>query len=413
MKGMGLKNYRLSIAMPRVLPGATGPPNEDGIAFYNRLIDCLIAADITPCVTLYHWDLPLELETEHGGWQSDITAKRFVEYAEVCFERFGDRVKTWITHNEPWCAAVLGYGNGEHAPGRTSTSAAEVYTAGHNILLSHARAVEVYRKKFHPTQNGSIGITLNCNWTEPKPSDDPEKAKLNAEAAERTVLWNLGWFADPIYKGDYPEVMRQRCGDRLPEFTAEEKTLLKGSSDFFGLNHYSTDYAEWDDSGSGHYESHWGTTNTGGFWGDMGVKSSADATWDKTDMGWPIVPWGFRKMLLWIQARYSPQGGIQVTENGCACEPTGATAEAAVDDKARIAYFQGYLEEMHHAIQIGADVRAFYAWSFMDNFEWAYGYTKRFGLVHVDYDTMKRTPKSSSKWFSNVLTSNTLETEEV
>eukprot|EP00752_Nemacystus_decipiens_P017501 g15689.t1 len=405
--------------MPRVLPGATAPPNEDGIAFYNRLIDCLLAADITPCVTLYHWDLPLELQTEHGGWQSLITVQRFVEYAELCFGRFGDRVKTWITHNEPWCAAVLGYGNGEMAPGHTSSSAAEVYMAAHNILISHARAVDTYRKNFQPTQNGVIGITLNCNWTEPTPSDDPETAKKNAEAAERTVVWNLGWFADPVYTGNYPEMMRERCGDRLPEFTAEEKVLLKGSSDFFGLNSYSTDYAEWDESGGGRYESHWGTTNTGGFWGDIGVKSSADAKWEKTDMGWPIVPWGFRKLLLWIQARYSPKGGIQVTENGCAIEPKkavhgapAATADAAVNDTGRIAYFQGYLEEMHYAIQLGADVRAYYAWSFMDNFEWAQGYAKRFGLVHVDYTTLKRTPKSSSKWFSKVLTSNTLEVQD-
>ncbi|CBJ30694.1 Beta-glucosidase, family GH1 [Ectocarpus siliculosus] len=406
MKDMGLKNYRLSIAMPRIFPGGQGPANEEGIAFYNGLIDCLLDAGITPCVTLYHWDLPLELEMEHGGWQNYITVERFLEYAEVCFERFGDRVKSWLTFNEPWCAAVLGYGNGEMAPGCTSSDAVKVYRAGHHMLLGHARAVEIYRKKFRTAQNGVIGVTLNCNWTEPKPSDDPETAKLNAEAAERSVLWNLGWFADPVYKGDYPEVMRNRCGDRLPEFTADEKALLKGSSDFFGLNHYSTDYAE-DDSGPGHYVSHWGTVNTGGFWGDMAVRGSTDPSWAKTDMGWPIVPWGFRKLLLWIQARYSPEGGIQVTENGAAVnEPT---VDLAVDDKARIVYYEGYLKEMHAAIQLGADVRAYYAWSFMDNFEWAYGYSKRFGLVHVDYNTMKRTPKSSLKWFSKVLSTNTLE----
>eukprot|EP00904_Undaria_pinnatifida_P003682 jgi/Undpi1/13314/HiC_scaffold_8.g02975.m1 len=409
MKDMGLKHYRLSIAMPRIFPEGEGPANEDGIAFYNRLIDCLLAADITPTVTLYHWDLPLSLETEHGGWQSDVTSSQFVQYAEVCFDRFGDRVKNWLTFNEPWCSAVLGYGNGEHAPGRVSESAAEVYRAGHNMLLAHARAVDVYRAKFQSSQNGVVGITLNANWTEPVASDDPEQAKVNIEAAERAVVWNLGWFADPVYFGDYPEVMKQRCGDRLPEFTAEEKVLLKGSSDFFGLNHYSTDYGE-DDSGPGQYVSHWGTVNTGGFWGDIAVKGSTDPAWGKTDMGWSIVPWGFRKLLLWIQARYSPKGGIIVTENGTAVnEPT---VEVAMDDNGRIAYFETYIAAMHEAMEQGADVRGYYAWSFMDNFEWACGYTKRFGLVHVDYDTLKRTPKASSKWFQKVLTSNELHIEE-
>ncbi|CAM9954347.1 unnamed protein product [Sphacelaria rigidula] len=409
MKDMGLKHYRLSIAMPRIFPGGQGPANEDGIAFYNRLIDCLLAAGISPTVTLYHWDLPLELETDHGGWQSKITVERFVEYAEVCFQRFGDRVKNWLTFNEPWCTAVLGYGNGEHAPGKTSADASEVYRAGHNILIAHARAVDVYRKTFQPSQGGEIGITLNGNWTEPKRTEDPEQAQRNAEAAERCVLWNLGWFADPVYFGNYPDVMQQRCGDRLPTFTEEEKVLLKGSSDFFGFNHYSTDYAE-DDSGPGRYVSHWGTVNTGGFWGDMAVKGSSDPSWEKTDMDWAIVPWGFRKLLLWIQNRYSPKGGIIVTENGTAVkEPT---VEVAVDDKARISYYQGYVAAMHEAIEQGADVRGYYAWSFMDNFEWAYGYSKRFGLIHVDYETLKRTPKASSKWYKKVIASNQVEVEE-
>ncbi|CAM9215890.1 unnamed protein product [Choristocarpus tenellus] len=405
MKDMGLKHYRLSISWPRIQATGHGPVREDGLVFYDRLIDCLLAAGIEPCITLYHWDLPLALQIEHGGWQGAETANFFVEYARVCFERFGDRVKTWLTFNEPWCSTVLGYGNGEHAPGLFSPDGAAVYMAGHNCLLAHAHTVALYRKEFQPTQGGAIGITLNANWSEPKVSEDSEVTSRNIEAAERSMLWNLGWFADPVYFGDYPEVMRKRCGSRLPKFTEEEKNLLRGSSDFFGLNHYSSDLAE-DDSGPGRYVSHWGTVNSGGFWGDMAVKGSADPTWKRTDMGWSIVPWGFKKLLLWIQRRYCPKGGIVVTENGAAVDEP--SREAAIADTARVEYLESYVAAMHAAIKEGADVRGYFAWSFMDNFEWAFGYSKRFGLVHVDYNTLERTPKSSASWLKRIVVSNQL-----
>lgn len=241
---LGFKAYRFSISWSRVLPDGRrgendGGVNEAGVAFYGSLIDALVAAGIEPIVTLYHWDLPLMLE--HGGdpdepmgWLNKETARAFASYAGLCFERFGDRVKTWITVNEPWCCAALGYCSGEFAPGRSSSPATEPYACAHNLLLGHAFAVEVYDTHFRASQGGKIAITLNMDWKFPK---DPQSVG-DVAATERALDWGLGWFADPVYTGDYPPAMRKTCGERLPAFTPEESALLKGSNDFFGLNSY-------------------------------------------------------------------------------------------------------------------------------------------------------------------------------
>ena len=392
MVNMGLKYYRFSISWPRILPnGFVSDVNEKGIEFYNTLIDMLLANGIEPMVTLYHWDLPLALQVQHDGWlNKDVIVPVFTEYARICFTRFGDRVKYWITLNEPWCSAILGYGTGEHAPGRRHSPDKEPYLAAHSLLLAHANAVSVYRKEFN---NGNIGISLNCDWCEPLPSSDPTQLEMNKEAAERAMLFNLGWFADPIYKGDYPSVMRETCGDRLPTFTAEERELLLNSNDFFGLNHYSSNYFSPGQS-----------KGTNSFFADLNVTTSADPTWDKTDMGWNVVPYGFRKLLQWIHDHYEPKGGILVTENGCAVhEPT---KELAMKDEFRINFYRTYLTELHKAIQNGVDVRGYFAWSFLDNFEWAFGYSKRFGLHWVDYNTQERAPKGSADWFAQVIDAN-------
>ncbi|KAF0683541.1 Aste57867_24398 [Aphanomyces stellatus] len=409
MVKMGLKSYRLSISWPRILPtGLTDHVNEEGIAFYNALIDELLANGITPIVTLYHWDLPLALQTEHDGWlNGKVVVDAFAAYARVCFERFGDRVKNWLTLNEPWCSAVLGHGTGEMAPGRKTHCKTETYLSAHNLLLAHAHAVHVYRTEFQPTQHGEIGITLNCDFREPKPTKDPVAYKQNQEAAERALLFELGWFADPVYFGDYPDVMKQRLGDRLPRFTDAESKLLKGSSDFFGFNHYGTAYAE----PSPDFLNHKPVGHDGIIWEDSGVAISADDKWLKTDMGWNAVPWGFRKLLMWIQARYSPKGGIIVTENGCAVADDDR--HAAEHDTFRVKFYEAYISEMHKAMtEHGVDVRGYYAWSFVDNYEWAFGYTKRFGLHWVDYDTMERMPKASAKWFARVIKANAVPIED-
>jgi len=343
------------------------------------------------------------LQTEHDGWLGgEFIQDAFTKYARVCFERFGDRVKHWLTLNEPWCSALLGYGWGIHAPGRKVHGEVEAYLSAHNLLLAHAKAVDIYRKEFKASQNGRIGITLNCDWREPKPSADPQEFKRNQEAAERSLQFNLGWYADPVYLGDYPEVMKQRVGDRLPKFTDDEKKLIKGSSDFFGLNHYGTGLTE----PTKEFLSGEAPKDKGGFHHDEGIILTADDAWPRTDMGWNVVPWGFEKLLLWIQNRYNPANGILVTENGTAWPDR--TKEEAQQDDFRVEFYKSYITHMHKAIQQGADVRGYFAWSFVDNYEWAEGYEKRFGLHWVDYETQERVPKKSALWFGEVLRSNSV-----
>jgi len=400
MKELGLPAYRFSISWSRLLPSGRGEPNLEGMNFYNSLIDELCANGIKPLVTLYHWDLPQCLQDEYGGWLSRRVIEDFEHYSSVCFKAFGDRVKSWITFNEPWCSTVLGYANGEMAPGRKEAPCTEPYLAAHHIILAHARSVHRYRSDFQATQRGQIGITLNMDWREPLTTSEADRA-----AAQRALDWQLGWFADPIWKGDYPESMRRRCGDRLPSFTEDEKALVKGTSEFFGLNHYSTAYVSAPE-GKAKTKSMWGNVQEGGYFDDQEVQLQDDPRWGRTDMDWGVVPWGLKKMCEYIQQEYSPQGGIVVTENGCAVADDDLNV--AKNDVFRVEFLQGYIAQMHKAIQNGADVRGYFAWSLMDNFEWALGYSKRFGIVHVDYQTQKRTLKASAKMLSEVVATNAL-----
>jgi beta-glucosidase len=392
MKKMWLQAYRFSIAWPRIQPTGKGKANKEGIAFYSKLIDTLLKHDIEPWVTLYHWDLPLALQLEEDGWTGDNISDYFATYADICFEHFGDRVKNWITLNEPWVIAILGYGQAIFAPGRTSNS--EPYLAGHNLIKAHAKAVDIYRKKHQPTQKGCIGITNNCDWREPLTDKKEDK-----EAAERALEFFLAWFADPIYKGHYPESMVKRLGDRLPQFTNEEIQMIKGSSDFFGLNHYTTMLAA---NATGEITQN-NVFGNGGLSEDQDVELSADPNWEKTAMQWGIVPWGCRKLLEWIDQRYDhPE--IYITENGCALDDEIINGE--VQDPKRIKFYKEYLEECYKAIQNGVDLKGYFAWSFMDNFEWASGYVKQFGIHYVDFDTLERTPKASAKWLTEVIEQN-------
>ncbi len=394
MADMGLPAYRFSIAWPRIQPAGRGQPNPEGLRFYSELIDALLAHNITPWVTLYHWDLPLALQMEFDGWLNPRMADFFADYAAICFEAFGDRVKNWLTLNEPWCSALLGHGLGQHAPGRVSRE--EPYLAGHNLLRAHALAVERYRREFQPRQKGRIGICNNCDWREPRSDSAADR-----RAAQRAVEFFLGWFADPVYHGDYPAVMRQRLGDRLPRFSDRDRELVMGSADFFALNHYSTMYAA---------EAAGAPTTApvhanAGITADQDILLSADPAWEKTDMQWNIVPWGFRKLLQWIDHRY-PGADIYVMENGCAFadEPQ----DGVVNDARRIAYLEGYIGAAHEAISAGVPLKGYFVWSFMDNFEWAEGYAKRFGIHHVDFATGRRIPKNSAKWYAEVIRRNGL-----
>lgn len=388
MKDMGVNAYRFSIAWARVMPTGKEKVNEEGINFYNTLIDELLKAGITPWVTLYHWDLPLALQLEDDGWLGDSISDHFEKYANLCFERFGDRVKNWITLNEPWVVAILGYGQGVFAPGRISKS--EPYLAAHNLILAHAKAVNLYRNKFS-NQKGQIGITNNCDWREPLTDSEEDK-----QAAERALEFFLAWFADPVYKGDYPAVMKERLGDRLPKFSEAEKVMIKGTSDFFGLNHYTTMFA----AQASEIKKEGSIYGNGGISEDQDVDLSLDESWNLTLMQWAVVPWGCKKLLKWIDERYGhPE--IYITENGCAYADEKINDE--VNDQERLDFYKGYLEASQQAIEEGVNLKGYFAWSFMDNFEWASGYDKRFGLHYVDFETLERTPKKSALWFKEAI----------
>jgi beta-glucosidase len=364
--------------------------NPEGIRFYSALIDDLLAHGITPWVTLYHWDLPLALQLELDGWLHPHLDEHFRDYAAVCFSHFGDRVKHWITFNEPWVVSILGYGQGVFAPGRAST--AEPYQAAHTILRAHGMAVREYRERFQATQGGSIGMTNNCDWREPRTD-----ASADLAAAERALEFFLGWFADPLYRGDYPEVMRARVGDRLPRFTRDEQAMIRGSHDFFGLNHYTTMYASDASGGAMPLVQPLGNSCIAE---DQEVHLSAHADWGTTAMGWTIVPWGLRKLLRWIDRRYD-HPPIMITENGCAFPDL--VRDGSVDDGNRVAFLDSYLCACHDALTAGVNLRGYFLWSLMDNFEWSSGSARRFGICHVDYATGRRLPKSSAHWYSRVV----------
>lgn len=337
MRSLGLKSYRFSIAWPRLLPNGTlaGGVSQAGVTFYNGLIDELLASGITPYVTLYHWDLPETLQTASlQGWLDRRLVKLFAEYAGLCFTLFGDRVKYWTTFNEAWTFTVLGYGSGSKAPGRPYANiATHPYLAGHTVLLAHAAAVGAYRAHANGA-GGKIGITNNCDWNEPA-SDRPE----DVAAAERANEWWLAWFADPIWLGDYPASMRAKLGDRLPRFTDAEKESLRGSADFFGLNHYGSKFAAHQPTPPGYGTSadapysYWSDYEASDFHTpDAAGRQSHAPDMPRGASVWLYsVPWGLRKLLNWVHRRYGPAVHVYVTENGWST-PGDDGVEAGVDD---------------------------------------------------------------------------------
>ena len=374
--GLGCNGYRFSLSWPRILPAGTGKVNPEGIAFYNRLIDDLLAHGITPFVTLYHWDLPASCKY---GWLNEDTVKAFGEYAKICFDAFGDRVRNWMTLNESWCSAVLGYGLNVFAPGIRDSRLP--YIAAHNLLLAHGSAVRKFREGGYA---GEIGIANNCDWREPL-TPDP----MDQEASERALQFFYGWYTDPLFTGEYPEMMRSRLGKRLPEFSAEEKKMLIGSADFLGLNHYTSSFV----SGRPPKDEGKEVVGNGGLSDDQGVYLVPVPGAQKTDMGWAIVPWGLRKLLNWIAKRYR-NAPIYITENGCAApEPD---EEASKNDVMRQQYLQDYIAEALKARdEDKVNLRGYFCWSLMDNFEWTSGYLRRFGLVRCSPDKLDRIPKGA------------------
>ncbi|KAL9271971.1 Beta-glucosidase 6-like protein [Drosera capensis] len=409
MKDMGMDAYRFSISWSRIFPNGTGQINQAGIDHYNSLIDALLENGIQPYVTLYHWDLPQALEDRYNGWLSPQIIEDFAVYAETCFQKFGDKVKHWITLNEPHTVAIQGYDVGLFAPGRCSillhlfcragNSATEPYIVGHNMLLSHATVVNIYRTKYQHIQGGSIGIALDVMWYEPLTNTTKD-----IEATQRAQDFQLGWFLDPMIFGDYPSSMKTRVGDRLPRFSAEETTSLKGSLDFVGINHYTTWYAKHNDTNiigillNDSLADSGATTSPFGE-GGKPIGDKANAIWLY------IVPRGMRSLMNYIKDRYG-NPPVVITENGM---DDGnylfLPIKDAMKDEKRIKYHHDYLQSLLEAITLdGCNVKGYFAWSLLDNWEWAAGYTNRFGLYFVDYgDKTKRYAKDSVQWFKNFL----------
>ncbi len=380
MQEIGLKGYRFSISWPRVLPTGRGKINPAGLDFYDRLVDGLLAVGIQPFVTLYHWDLPQALQ-EIGGWGNRDVAYWFADYAVLIGRRLGDRVKNWITHNEPWVVAFLGYLNGYHAPGLTDPRLA--LQASHHLLLSHGEAARALWDA--GDEDTQVGITLNLS-----PIHAASQSEADQAAARRQDGFLNRWFLDPLFKGAYPPDMLELYGDLAPQVAPGDMTRIQVPVDFLGVNYYTRGVVK-DDPRADLLRT-------------ASVKIEGP---EYTEMGWEVYPQGLYELLTRIQNDYDPPA-LYITENGCAFEDT-INAQGRINDERREAYLREHFIQAHRAIQDGVRLRGYFVWSLMDNFEWAWGYTKRFGITYVDYTTQRRTIKRSGHWYSNVITRNAVE----
>ncbi|SDG58849.1 beta-glucosidase [Lentzea fradiae] len=388
MADLGLKAYRFSIAWPRVRPDG-GKVNQAGLDFYSRLVDTLLENDILPWPTLYHWDLPQALEVE-GGWANRDTAFRFAEYATSAVEALGDRVSSWTTLNEPWCSAFLGYASGVHAPGRQDPRAA--VSAVHHLLLGHGLAADAIRAGVPGAQ---VGITLNMYPIIPVDPSNP----ADLDVARRLDGLQQRIFLDPLLRGEYPADI---VADLEPFGFAGnvqdgDLDIISGPLDMLGVNYYSEHYVSSSANGSEPGPSPW-----------VGVEQASFPRRDApiTDMGWEVRPDGLTATLLRLHHDY-PRLPLYITENGAAFRDH-VNGSGAIDDVDRTGFIASHLRAAHTAIEAGVDLRGYFCWSLLDNFEWAEGYAKRFGIVHVDYDTQVRTPKMSARWYSRVARDNAL-----
>ena len=405
MRELGVGSYRFSVAWPRITPQVTehelGPVNEAGLAFYDRLVDELLAAGISPAATLYHWDLPQALE-DVGGWTNRATAERFAEYAEVVAARLGDRIGTFITLNEPWCSAYLGYASGVHAPGRTEPASA--LAAVHHLNLAHGLATSAIRRTAPQAQ---VALTLNLAWVRPA-SDLP----ADADAVRRIDGLQNRVFLDPTMRGEYPaDVLADTASVTDWAFVLDgDLALISQPIDALGLNYYSPTVVRAYAGTGPRLEADGHGDGAASAWPACQDVEFPPQPGPKTDMGWGIDARGMTELLLRL-ARDYPGVDLYVTENGAAY-PDVLTADGAVHDQDRIAYLHQHLSAVADAVEAGAPVRGYFLWSLLDNFEWSYGYSKRFGLVHVDYATQRRTVKDSGRWYAEVVRRNALEPAE-
>jgi beta-glucosidase len=389
---LGVTHYRFSLAWPRLQPDGKGAINPDGLDFYSRLVDELLTRDITPWVTLYHWDLPQALE-DAGGWPVRDTALRFADYATLTHERLRDRVRDWTTLNEPWCSAFLGYAAGAHAPGRTEPAAA--LAAAHHLMLGHGLGVAAMREQ---DPDAKYGITLNL-----APADPATDAPADVDAARRVDGVSNRIFLDPILRGSYPDDLRADvAGISDLSFVQDgDEAQIAVPLDFLGVNYYFREVVRFRQEGEPS-----STPNARAWVGCDDVEQTRTGR-PTTAMGWEIDADGLYDVLTALKRDYDPVP-LYVTENGAAMEDVVA-ADGSVPDPDRISYLDGHFRAAGRAIAEGVDLRGYFVWSLLDNFEWAYGFDKRFGLVHVDYDTQVRTPKDSARWFAQVTRRNGLE----
>ena len=387
MKWLGVSTYRFSIGWPRILPDGRGAPNQAGLDFYSKLVDALLEANIRPFVTLNHWDIPQALQ-DAGGWPSRETAHAFAEYAEIVGRALGDRVRDFVTHNEPWCVAHLGFENGEHAPGLRDPPSA--LRAAHHLMLSHGMAVERLRAV---APKAEVGIVLNL-----VPGYPASPSAHDLEATRKFDGFFNRWYLDPLYRGTYPEdaiADRVRQGHLKPGplsyVEPGDMKLISTPTDFLGVNYYSRAICRSDTVPEA----------------ENAPRTVADPGPElRTDMGWEVYPDGLRVLLLRLQKDYAPKK-LYITENGCAYS-TAPDAQGHIGDAQRTQYLRGHFRAIHQAMGEQVPLAGYFCWSLLDNFEWAFGYAKRFGLFWVDYATQRRIPKDSAHWYRDVVRANAL-----
>ena len=375
MKWMGVKAYRFSVAWPRVIPDGVGRVNEMGLDFYDRLIDSLLEREIAPWLTMYHWDLPEALQLR-GGWNNREVVEWFGEYGEVLTSRFGDRVKNWMTLNEPFCSAWLGHLYGDMAPGIKDLQTA--LNVSHNLLMSHGLACQVIRSN---VSEANVGIVINV--TPAVPATD---SQVDSNAAQLADGFDNRWFLDPVFGRTYPADVIDALG-ASPEIHSGDMKLIAQDLDFLGVNFYFRQTVAADQNSK-----------------PLPIRSVNRENVKKTAMNWEVHPQAFEEILLRISKEYSPKA-IYITENGSAWNDEVINGEI-IDDE-RIDYLVRHLDAMRSARNQGAPILGYFAWSFLDNFEWAYGYEKRFGLIYVDYKTQTRTPKKSALFYRQLLLNGT------
>lgn len=376
MREIGLQSYRFSIAWSRVLPQGTGRVNAAGLGFYERLVDALLAKGIEPMATLYHWDLPAALD-DRGGWLNRDSAQWFAEYADIVFRKLDDRVKLWTTFNEPWVIVHEGYLQGTHAPGHRNRFEAPL--VAHHLMLAHGAAVQAYRA----SGRNKIGLVVNI---EPKHAASQSEADL--AATRRADAYMNRQYLDPAVLGSYPAELKEIFGEAWPDWPAKDLEAIRQPLDYIGVNYYTRSVNAADPAAWPLYAS---------------AVRQPQATYSET--GWETFPQGLTDTLLWIKDRYG-NPPLYVTENGSAFYDPPQAEGGVIDDPLRVDYLRKHVRAVQAAIQQGADVRGYYAWSLLDNFEWSFGYSKRFGIVHVNYATQQRTLKSSARLYSKIIASN-------